>query len=66
MKTKAFDCVEMKRRGAARIHQKTKDMSFEQKVAYWERANQEFLHGDKKTPNADSEQTQASKEFPRG
>ena len=45
MKTKEFDCVEMKRRGAERIYQEVKDLSFEEKVAYWERANQRFLYG---------------------
>jgi hypothetical protein len=44
MKPKDFDCVEMKRRGAARIHQETKDMTAEQKIAFWERANQQFMY----------------------
>jgi hypothetical protein len=43
MKAKIFDCVEMKRQGAALIHEEIKDMTFDQKVAYWEKANQEFL-----------------------
>ena len=37
MKTKAktFDCVEMKRQGAKRIYEITKNMTHEQKLAYW-------------------------------
>ena len=42
MKTKTFDCVEMKRRGAERIHEATKGLSFEQKVAFWQRQSQQF------------------------
>jgi hypothetical protein len=41
MKTKTFDCVEMKRRGAAQIHEETKDLSFDEKVAYWQNLNVE-------------------------
>ena len=43
MKAKTFDCVEMKRRGAALIHEEIKNLTLDQKVAYWERANEEFL-----------------------
>ncbi len=42
MKTKTFDCVEMKRRGAARIHQRTKDLTVEQKIDYWGQRSEEF------------------------
>jgi len=42
MKTKTFDCVEMKRRGAQRIHEITKDMTLEQKVAYWRERSRQF------------------------
>jgi len=34
MKTKTFDCIEMKRRGSQRIYEATKDLTFEQEVAY--------------------------------
>ena len=53
MKTKIFDCVEMKRQGSLRIHERIKGMTFEQKVEYWRqrseafrRRQQEILHGD--------------------
>ena len=42
MKTKTFDCVEMKRRGSQRIHEAIRDMTFEQKVAYWRDRSQRF------------------------
>ena len=42
MKTKTFDCVEMKRRGAARIHERLKNMTLEQKIDYWRRRSQAF------------------------
>ena len=42
MKTKTFDCVEMKRRGSQRIHEAIKDMTFEQKVAYWRDRSRRF------------------------
>ena len=42
MKTKTFDCVEMKRRGAARIHDRLKNMTLEQKIDYWRRRSQAF------------------------
>ena len=35
MKTKTFDCVEMKRRGSQRIYETIKDMTVEQEIAYW-------------------------------
>ncbi len=40
--TKDFDCVEMKRLGSLRIHEKIKDMTFEQKVAYRRERNRAF------------------------
>ncbi len=42
MKTKTFDCVEMKRRAAERIYQETKDLTLEQKTEYWQRRSEEF------------------------
>ncbi len=42
MKTKKSDCVEMKRRGAARIHERTKDMTLEQKIDFWRRRSRAF------------------------
>lgn len=35
-KTKTFDCVEMKRQGAQRLYENTKDMNSEEELAYWQ------------------------------
>lgn len=42
MKTKTFDCVEMKRQGAARIHEAVKDLTLKQKIEYWQRRSAAF------------------------
>ncbi len=42
MKTKAFDCVEMKHQGAERVMAQTRGMTFEQEVAYWRKRSEEF------------------------
>ena len=41
MKTKTFDCVEMKRRAAQRIYEETKDLTPQQKIEYWRRRSEE-------------------------
>ena len=41
-KTKAFDCVEMKRRGAAEIYERTKDMTPAELLEYWRQRDQAF------------------------
>ena len=43
MKTNTFDCVEMKRRAALRIHEELKDLTLEQKIEYWKRRSEEML-----------------------
>lgn len=42
LKKKKFDCVEMKRKGAERIYQITKDMTVEEKVEYWRKRTEEM------------------------
>ena len=42
MRSKTFDCVEMKRRGSERIYEAIKGMTFEQEVAYWQERSREF------------------------
>jgi len=42
MKTKTFDCVEMKRRGAERIYEELKDLTPEEQLSYWRRKDEEF------------------------
>jgi hypothetical protein len=41
-RTKSFDCVEMKRRGALRIHERLASMTFEEQVEYWQGRAEEF------------------------
>ncbi len=42
MKTKTFDCVEMKRKAAARIHARTGKLTLEQKIEYWRERSRVF------------------------
>lgn len=39
---KTFDCVEMKRRGAALVYEKLKNMSADEELAYWRRRTEEL------------------------
>lgn len=41
MKTKDFDCVEMKRKGARKVCEATKGMTVEEEVEYWRRRTEE-------------------------
>jgi hypothetical protein len=45
MKTrkKDFDCVEMKRKGARKVHEAIKGMTVEEEVAYWRVRTEEAL-----------------------
>ena len=43
MRQKTFDCVKMQRKGALRIYEDTKAMTFEEKVQYWRRKSDEAL-----------------------
>lgn len=36
MKNKTFDCIAMKRRGAEKIYDHTKDLTLEEELAYWQ------------------------------
>lgn len=40
MKTKTFDCVKMKHRGAQNIKAQLKDMTTEEELAYWQKRSQ--------------------------
>ena len=42
-KTKAFDCVAMKRAGAAEVYRKTRGMTFQKQVEFWNRATEALL-----------------------
>ena len=43
MKTKHFDCVEMKRRGAERVQRETEGLGTAEKLAYWKAGTLELL-----------------------
>ena len=40
--TSGFDCVEMKRRAALKIHERLAGLSFEEQVEYWRKRSEEF------------------------
>lgn len=40
MKTKSFDCVEMKHHAQEKIYKETKNMTTKQKIAYYNRIGQ--------------------------
>lgn len=42
MKTKTFDCIELKRRAALRIHERTRDLDIDQKIEYWRARSEKF------------------------
>lgn len=42
MKTKTFDCVEMKRKGAERIYQLVKDMTPAEELEFWRRGTEKL------------------------
>ena len=41
-KKKKFDCVEMKRKGAERVMERTKGMTREEELAYWKKGTEEL------------------------
>jgi hypothetical protein len=42
MRTKAFDCVEMKRQGSLRVHEQLKGLTVEQQIDYWRQRSRDF------------------------
>ena len=42
MKTKTFDCVDMKRRGAQRVAERLKGKTLEEELKYWQRGTEEL------------------------
>ncbi len=42
MKTKTFDCVEMKHEGARRIYEELKDKTVEEQIDYWRRGTEDL------------------------
>jgi len=56
MKTKAFDCVEMKRRGAALVQEKVAGMTPEQELEFW-RQQTELLRQQQKAVLASADRS---------
>jgi hypothetical protein len=44
MKTKAFDCVAMKRLGAEKVREKTATMTREEEIRFWQERSRELRH----------------------
>lgn len=42
MKTKRFDCVDMKHKGAERVYQAISGLSKEQQLDYWKRGSEDL------------------------
>ncbi|MDO8683723.1 MAG: hypothetical protein Q7N50_09610 [Armatimonadota bacterium] len=42
MKTKKFDCVEMKHRGGQKVYEAVKGMTAEQELAFWQSKTDEL------------------------
>lgn len=42
MKTKTFDCVQMKRRGAELVRKQLEGKSFEQQLEYWRKGTEDL------------------------
>ncbi|MFH0793856.1 MAG: hypothetical protein V2A74_07485 [bacterium] len=42
-KTKKFDCVEMKRRGAEKVRRATEGLTREEELAFWSRGTAELV-----------------------
>lgn len=42
MKTKRFDCVQMKRQGAAKVREQTATLTKEQELRFWQERSQDL------------------------
>ncbi len=43
MKTKRFDCVQMKRRGAELVRKQLEGRSLDQQLEYWQKGTQDLI-----------------------
>ena len=48
VKTKTFDCVEMKRQGQQRIHEQLSGMTRQQQIEYWRKRSEKFMRQQKR------------------
>jgi len=49
MKTKTFDCVEMKHKAGERIYQQLKGKSVEEQIEFWREIEEKYRKRDEKT-----------------
>ena len=47
MKTKTFDCVEMKRQGAKQVQERLKRMTDRERLAYWDTKYEQLVQRQK-------------------
>ena len=59
MKKKTFDCVQMKRDGAAEVMRRLDGMSPAQELEYWRRRTEEILERQRQAANAKTTQSHA-------
>ena len=52
MKTKTFDCVNMKRQGAEQVMKQLEGMSLQEQLEYWKRGTEELKELQKKLRKA--------------
>jgi len=52
MKKKAFDCVEMKRRGADKVREQIQNMTPEQELEFWQRKTEALRRRQEKIKSA--------------
>jgi len=54
MRAKKFDCVAMKRRGAAKIYEATKDMTLQKRLAFWQQRTRELRREQQRLRDAEA------------
>ena len=57
MKTKKFDCVEMKRKGAEKVQQEIAGMTLDEELAYWQQGTKELRALQQARRNATNKET---------
>jgi hypothetical protein len=67
MKTKTFDCVEMKHQGAARLQALLEGMTMEEEVAFWREREEKLLMRRQTLSSGDpKDQTDRPEKSPEG
>lgn len=50
MKTKAFDCVEMKHKAGEQIYQQLKGKSIKEQIEFWQKIEDKYRKNEEKIP----------------